>query len=100
MFYFILGAVLAWVYFSIKGVVLYIQAAKDLEKLLKATREEGRKAVLAELGGGRLQERLEFLEAQHRTTLAEKIERVYNARPRVVVDAPTIAQHITRADRR
>lgn len=48
----------------------------------------------------KLQERIEFLEAQHRAYLQEKIERAYNARPRVVVDAPTIAQHITRADRR
>lgn len=99
MFYFILGAVLAWVYFSIKGVFVYLEAAKDLEKLLKSTREEERKAVLADLGGSRLQERLEFLEAQHRTNLQEKIERAYNART-LVVDSPTLAQRATRADRR
>lgn len=99
MFYFVMGAVLTWVYFSIKGVFLYIQAAKDLEKLLKATREEERKAVLAELGGGRLQERLEFLEAQHRTNLQEKIERAYSART-LVVDSPTLTQRATKVERR
>lgn len=92
MFYFVMGAVLTWGYFSIKGIFVYLEAAKDLEKLLKATREEERKAVLAELGGGRLQERLEFLEAQHRTNLQEKIERAYSAR--------TLAQRATKVERR